>query len=172
MLPTAQKLLLLMLDLLLQPLSEQHPYRDLFADSFQYEDRFFDASGAQILFSAGADLDGPRLTEQAKIWQQIDRVALLQDHSLFGQFSDDVQDDPDSVDGAFSAALSRMGIQDDDSDREDEEDDFGSMRVVDEEEAWFFEGPYWTKHSFVQCPGGFARDLARSCKILKDLARF
>ncbi|KAJ7839405.1 hypothetical protein B0H13DRAFT_2239608 [Mycena leptocephala] len=41
----------------------------------------------------------------------MDRLHLLPTHSLFGRFSDDPVDDlndPDSVDGAFSAALRRM----------------------------------------------------------------
>ncbi|KAJ7182641.1 hypothetical protein C8R43DRAFT_1083606 [Mycena crocata] len=133
------------------------PLDDPFSHTIEYRDTFYDDNGHEILFSAGESWD--RTTaDRAEVQKQIDRLALLPDHSLFGRFSNDpVEDnsaDPDSIDGAFSAALARMGKPvflslpallnsdeglNEESDEEDGEDEFEFART-DEEEDWFPHG--------------------------------
>ncbi|KAJ7757921.1 hypothetical protein B0H16DRAFT_1457492 [Mycena metata] len=108
----------------------------------QYDDSddFFDTSGRPVLFSAG-DLPDPLATQRKEMQEQITRLSLLPNHSLFGQVSDELEDeiDPESmVDGAFAATLRRMGIDDDESDGAGEEE-FHFSRP-DEDEAWFPHG--------------------------------
>ncbi|KAK7008238.1 hypothetical protein R3P38DRAFT_2948527 [Favolaschia claudopus] len=109
---------------------------DPFQDVVQFDDGFFTPDGSPMVFSAGVDPENSRHTNEVKIWEQINRVALLQDHSIFGEVGDG---DPDSVDGAFSAALSRMGIQDE-SDEEDNNFDFAGECAEREEADWFPHG--------------------------------
>jgi hypothetical protein len=85
------------------------PVTDPFSSSIQYHGEFFDADGTPIVFSAGESWGQAEDAQRADVEKQFDRLALLPGHSLFGQFSDDNSNDPDSVDGAFSAALERMG---------------------------------------------------------------
>ncbi|KAJ7769297.1 hypothetical protein B0H16DRAFT_1660998 [Mycena metata] len=73
--------------------------------------------------------------------EQITRLSLLPNHSLFGQVSDELEDkiDPEStVDGAFAVTLRRMGINDNESDDAGEEE-FHFSRP-DEDEVWFPHG--------------------------------
>ncbi|KAJ6576118.1 hypothetical protein DFH09DRAFT_1078466 [Mycena vulgaris] len=79
------------------------------------------------------------MSERIEIQQQINRLPLLQNHSIFDQFSDELEDNTEesTVDGAFAAAMRRMGIEEE-SDEEGEED-FAFART-DEEEAWFPHG--------------------------------
>jgi hypothetical protein len=79
----------------------------------QYDDfdNFFDASGQPILFSAGV-LPDPLAAQHKEMEQQIHRLSFLTNHSMFGQVSEQLEDetDPEStVDGAFAATLQRMG---------------------------------------------------------------
>ncbi|KAJ7037048.1 hypothetical protein C8F04DRAFT_1232758 [Mycena alexandri] len=107
---------------------------------YDHLDDFFDASGQAILFSAG-HLPDPLAAQRTEMQQQIDRLSFLPNHSLFGQVSEQLQDetDPEStVDGAFAAALRRMGIDDDESDDAGEEEFHFSK--ADEDEAWFPHG--------------------------------
>ncbi|KAJ7836514.1 hypothetical protein B0H13DRAFT_1913006 [Mycena leptocephala] len=115
------------------------PVENPFSDIMLYDDGFFDNTGQRIKFSAGHLPDHDMLA-RTEVQQRIDRLSLLPNHSIFGQFSDELEDEPDSeatVDGAFAAAMRRMGM-DDESDEEGE-DDFGFARV-DEDEAWFPHG--------------------------------
>ncbi|KAJ7890150.1 hypothetical protein B0H14DRAFT_3126792 [Mycena olivaceomarginata] len=115
------------------------PSENPFFEVMQYDDGFFDNNGQRISFSAGKLPDHDRI-ERTEIQQQIDRLALLPDHSKLGQFSQELEDElePEStVDGAFAAAMRRMGI-DDESDEEGE-DEFGFART-DEDEAWLPHG--------------------------------
>jgi hypothetical protein len=76
-----------------------------------YDDGFFDNTGQRIKFSAGHLPDHDMLA-RTEVQQRIDRLSLLPNHSIFGQFSDELEDEPDSeatVDGAFAAAMRRMG---------------------------------------------------------------
>jgi hypothetical protein len=87
------------------------PRENPFSEVLQYNSDFFDANGDQILFSAGHAKD-TRRTEQIEIQEQIRRLALLPRHSIFGQFSEVLEDaapEGNTVDAAFSAALQRMG---------------------------------------------------------------
>ncbi|KAJ7828992.1 hypothetical protein B0H13DRAFT_1916735 [Mycena leptocephala] len=86
------------------------------------------------------------MVERTEIQQQINRLALLPAHSIFGRFTQEFEDeaDPEStVDGAFAAAMHRMGI-DDESDEEGE-DEFVFARA-DEDEAWL---PYGSRTMFM-----------------------
>ncbi|KAJ7607052.1 hypothetical protein FB45DRAFT_1040587 [Roridomyces roridus] len=104
----------------------------------QYDDEFFDQSGEKILFSAG-HLPDADLAERREIQAQINRAAILPSHSMYGHFSEELQpEEPNgesTVDGAFAAAMERMGI----ADESDDEEEFGFARI-DEEEAWFPHG--------------------------------
>jgi hypothetical protein len=87
------------------------PSENPFFEVMQYDDGFFDNNGQRISFSAGKLPDHDRI-ERTEIQQQIDRLALLPDHSKLGQFSQELEDElePEStVDGAFAAAMRRMG---------------------------------------------------------------
>jgi hypothetical protein len=87
------------------------PSKNPFFEVMQYDDGFFDNNGQRISFSAGKLQDHDRI-ERTEIQQQIDRLALLPDHSKLGQFSQELEDElePEStVDGAFAAAMRRMG---------------------------------------------------------------
>ncbi|KAJ7934443.1 hypothetical protein B0H13DRAFT_1855053 [Mycena leptocephala] len=122
-----------------RPLS---PVENPFSEVMLYDDGFFDNAGQKVLFSAG-HLPDHDMIERTEIQQQINRLAFLPVHSIFGQFSDELEDEPDSeatVDGAFAAAMRRMRRMgmDDESDEEGE-DDFGFART-DEDQAWFPHG--------------------------------
>ncbi|KAJ7306731.1 hypothetical protein DFH08DRAFT_824682 [Mycena albidolilacea] len=113
----------------------QSPIEDPFSNTIEYGEQFFDAEGAPILFSAGESRQTVAQAQREDIEEQMNRLLLLgPGHSLFGHFSDGLEDGPDSVDGAFSAALSRMGLQDD-SDTENGEDEFAFVHGSDSEEA-------------------------------------
>jgi hypothetical protein len=79
----------------------------------QYErpDEFFNGAGEQILFSAGTFAD-PLATQRKEIQQQIDHLSNVPNHSIFGQVSEELEDEAEpelTVDGAFAATLRRMG---------------------------------------------------------------
>lgn len=87
------------------------PFGNPFSDVLQYNDEFFDSAGEKILFSAG-HLPDHDMVERIEIQQQINRLPLLRTHSIFGQFSEELENSTDqesTVDGAFAAALRRMG---------------------------------------------------------------
>ncbi|KAJ7778812.1 hypothetical protein DFH07DRAFT_865489 [Mycena maculata] len=134
------------------------PSQNPFFEGFQYDNNFFDSTGDKIMFSAG-NLPDHSIEERVEIQQQINRLALLQNHSRFGQFSDELETDTNNtestVDGAFAAALRRMGERqpyssktspvltlhtgiEDESDEEGEED--FAFGTADREEAWFPHG--------------------------------
>jgi hypothetical protein len=89
------------------------PGENPFNNVVQYDNEFFDKNDQQILFSAGRSLDDAEREEQEEIQRQIHRIALLPEHSLFGQTSSvqaAADHENDTVDGAFAAALQRMGM--------------------------------------------------------------
>jgi hypothetical protein len=89
------------------------PFGNPFSDVVQYErpDEFFNGAGEQILFSAGTFAD-PLATQRKEIQQQIDHLSNVPNHSIFGQVSEELEDEAEpelTVDGAFAATLRRMG---------------------------------------------------------------
>ncbi|KAJ6600531.1 hypothetical protein DFH09DRAFT_1257967 [Mycena vulgaris] len=92
----------------------QSPDQDPFSDVMQYEDGFFDASGTQIIFSAGSDLGQKNKLTMRKFTNRWIDLFLF----------------PTT---RYSARIR------DESDDEDEQDDFGFAHA-EEDEAWFPHG--------------------------------